>query len=59
MQRNESRLSTLIEQLAKVITRTPKPARPAPPAMESTPRQRNERVPEANAVAQLFSRLRA
>ncbi len=58
MQRNESRLSTLIEQLAKVITRTPKPARPAPPAAESTPRQRNERVPEAHAAAQLFSRLR-
>ncbi len=65
MQRNESRLTHLIEQLAKVITRTPAPARPAPaapnpatPATPATARQRNERVPEPSVVAQAFSRLR-
>lgn len=63
MQRNESRLTNLIEQLAKVITRTPAPARPAPatPATPATARQRNERVPEpsaASTLAQAFSRLR-
>jgi septal ring factor EnvC (AmiA/AmiB activator) len=52
MQRNETRLTTLIEQLARVITRTP--VAPAPAA----PRQRNERLPEPTSVTQVFSRLR-
>ena len=57
MQRNESRLTTLIEQLARIV------ARPAPPpAKSATPRQRNERVPEPNTAAGVvtgaFSRLR-
>jgi septal ring factor EnvC (AmiA/AmiB activator) len=72
MQRNESRLSNLIEQLAKVITRTPSQARPGPAAPAVTPqpaapRQRDERVPEpaspsvpsaSSAIAQAFSKLR-
>ena len=50
MQRNETRLTTLIEQLARVIARAP--ARSAPS------RQRNERIPEPTSIAQVFSRLR-
>ena len=57
MQRNESRLTTLIEQLARIV-------KPRAPARETkaAPRQRNERVPEPNSVpgtlAGVFSRLR-
>lgn len=61
MQRNESRLTNLIEQLAKVITRTPPPARPSAPAAARQPGERIERVPEPGAIgtmAKAFSRLR-
>ncbi len=53
MQRNESRLTTLIEQLARIVA-------PRPPARETkaAPRQRNERVPEPNVLTGAFSRLR-
>jgi len=54
MQRNEARLTTLIEQLARVITRTS----PAPRNNAATPRQRNESVPEPTTITQAFSRLR-
>ncbi|HTE15475.1 MAG TPA: peptidoglycan DD-metalloendopeptidase family protein, partial [Burkholderiales bacterium] len=57
MRRNESRLTTLIEQLARVITRPP----PAPRDKAATPRQRHERnesVPEPTTLTQAFSKLR-
>ena len=58
MQRNETRLTHLIEQLARIVTRTPA-ARPKPvPAPTTTPRQRNDRVPEPNTLAGAFSQLR-
>ena len=67
MQRNETRLTTLIEQLARVI------ARPAPREKTAAPRQRddrkasdernekserNEKVPESTTLTQAFSQLR-
>ncbi len=56
MQRNETRLTTLIEQLARVI------ARPAPaPRPQNERTARNESVPEPatpTTVAQAFSQLR-
>ena len=58
MQRNETRLTTLIEQLARVITRSPLIT---PPARADTPRQRPERVDrvaEPATITQVFSRLR-
>ena len=55
MRRNETRLTTLIEQLARVIARAPAP----PAAARSAPsRQRNERIPEPTSITQVFSRLR-
>ena len=61
MRRNETRLTSLIEQLARVITR---PA-PAPRDKAAAPRprgerdnERNERVPEPTTVMQAFSQLR-
>ena len=62
MRRNETRLTTLIEQLARVITRPP----PAPrekiaPRLRNERNERNETVPEPSTpgtVAQAFSRLR-
>ena len=53
MQRNESRLTTLIEQLARIVA-------PRAPAREAkaAPRQRNERLPEQNLLTGAFSRLR-
>ena len=56
MQRNETRLTTLIEQLVRVITRPPAAAAKA--TAPAAPRQRNERVPEPTSMAQVFSRLR-
>lgn len=53
LQRNETRLTRLIEQLARIVTRTP----PAKAAAKST-RQRNERVPEPQTFAGAFSQLR-
>lgn len=71
MQRNESRLTSLVEQLARVIARTPPRRKPVPaltpdPAPEpgkpgdpaTPPRAKAERVPEPTAVAGLFSTLR-
>ena len=54
MQRNETRLTTLIEQLARVITRTPPVVRTRP----AMPHRYNERVPEPMSLSQVFSRLR-
>ncbi len=51
LQRNESRLTNLLEQLAKVIPRPPSPA----PRQRS---ERNERVPEPGTVTKAFSQLR-
>jgi septal ring factor EnvC (AmiA/AmiB activator) len=50
LRRNETRLTRLIEQLARIVTRTP-PAKPAP-------RTRNDRLPEPHARAGAFSQLR-
>lgn len=60
MQRNETRLSTLIEQLARVVARAPAPPRdkPAPPRPRPERDARNESVPEPTMVTQAFSRLR-
>lgn len=52
LKRDETRLARLIEQLAKVIARTPR-ARPAP-----EPRLRNERVPERAREEGPFAQLR-
>jgi septal ring factor EnvC (AmiA/AmiB activator) len=56
LQRNETRLTKLIEQLARIVTRPP-------PAKSATARprergERNERVPEPNTLAGAFSKLR-
>ncbi len=49
LKRDETRLTRLIEQLSKLIARTPKP-RPKPESRSETgPRLRNERVPEPEA----------
>jgi septal ring factor EnvC (AmiA/AmiB activator) len=56
MQRNETRLTHLIEQLARIVTRAPAPAKPGL-AAKST-RQRNDRVPEPQTLAGAFSQLR-
>jgi septal ring factor EnvC (AmiA/AmiB activator) len=53
LQRNETRLTRLIEQLARIVTRTP-PAKPAPKAA----RPRNDRMPEPQTFAGAFSQLR-
>ncbi len=59
MQRNETRLTHLIEQLARIVTRTPAARpKPAPPTTSTTPRQRNDRVPEPNGLTGAFSQLR-
>jgi septal ring factor EnvC (AmiA/AmiB activator) len=53
MQRNETRLTRLIEQLARIVTR--------PQAKSSAgvrPGQRNEHVPEPNMLTGAFSKLR-
>lgn len=58
LKRDETRLTQLIEQLARVIARTPKPrAAPAPRAAPE-PRLRNERLPERERDAGPFARLR-
>jgi septal ring factor EnvC (AmiA/AmiB activator) len=56
MKRNESRLTNLIEQLARIIARTP----PRTPSVRrpATPREKNEHVPEPSAFAGAFSQLR-
>ncbi|MEQ1773307.1 MAG: peptidoglycan DD-metalloendopeptidase family protein [Burkholderiales bacterium] len=53
LQRNETRLTRLIEQLARIVTRPP-PAKSA----ATRPRDRNDRVPEPGALAGAFSKLR-
>ncbi len=57
MQRNETRISRLIEQLARVIPRSA-PAAPPSAAKAAASRQRNERIPEPTTVVRAFSRLR-
>ena len=57
MQRNETRLSRLIEQLAIVIARAPPRAPPAPRQRVERV-ERVERVPEPTMLAQAFSKLR-
>lgn len=56
MQRNEKRLGTLIEQLARAIT--PSSTTTARSNPSTAPRLRNERVPESTMPTQVFSRLR-
>lgn len=57
--RNESRLTNLIAQLARIIARTPPRAPVARrPAAPSERREKNERVPEPSAFAGVFSQLR-
>ena len=56
LQRNETRLTRLIEQLARIVNRTPAPAKRGPAV--ARPRERNDRVPEANTIAGAFSQLR-
>jgi septal ring factor EnvC (AmiA/AmiB activator) len=56
LKRDETRLARLVEQLAKVIARTPAPrARPTP---TPEPRLRNERVPQRADDAAPFAQLR-
>jgi septal ring factor EnvC (AmiA/AmiB activator) len=64
LQRNETRLTSLIEQLARIVTRPP-PSRPAVrntrPRERGEPaerRERNERLPEPQTLAGAFSALR-
>ena len=60
LQRNESRLTNLIEQLARIVTRPP-PAKSAARSARAAPRERNERnerVPEPQTLAGAFSALR-
>ena len=58
LKRDETRLTQLIEQLARVIARTPKPrAAPAPRATPE-PRLKNERLPERERDEGPFARLR-
>lgn len=52
LKRNETRLTNLIDQLARIIERTP-PSRKPP-----STRLRNERVPEQGGIAGAFSQLR-
>jgi septal ring factor EnvC (AmiA/AmiB activator) len=56
MQRNETRLTSLIEQLARIVTRAPPPAKPRP--VPGAERQRNERAPEPQPLAGAFAQLR-
>jgi septal ring factor EnvC (AmiA/AmiB activator) len=57
LKRDEARLTSLIEQLARAIARTPKPrARPDP--QRSEPRITNERIPERERDEGPFARLR-
>jgi septal ring factor EnvC (AmiA/AmiB activator) len=58
LKRDEARLSTLVDQLAKLIARTPKPrpAREARPSPE--PRFRNDRVPQSSSEDGPFARLK-
>ncbi len=60
LQRNETRLTTLIEQLARVIARpAPTPRdKAAPPGVRSERKLRNERLPEPTTITQAFSQLR-
>ncbi len=62
MKRNESRLTNLIAELARIIARTPPRApvvrRPAPPREAAGKAERNESVPQPQAFAGVFSRLR-
>ena len=61
MRRNETRLTTLIEQLARVITRPPPSRDKIAPRLRNERNERNETVPEPatpGTVAQAFSRLR-
>ena len=60
MQRNESRLTSLIEQLARLIERTPPRRNPSPESGDPAkpPRAKTDRVPEPTTVAGLFSKLR-
>lgn len=55
MQRNESRLTNLIEQLARIV---PRPARETPPREPVQARARNERLPGPAASGTPFSALR-
>lgn len=55
MLRNESRLTNLIEQLARIV---PRPAREAPPREAVQARARNERLPGPAASGTPFSALR-
>ncbi len=59
MQRNEARLTALIEKLAKLITRPPAP-RDHPPAPRPRPEReaRNENTPAPTTLTQAFSKLR-
>ena len=60
LQRNESRLTNLIEQLARIVARPP-PAKSAAKAVRAPSRERNERnerVPEPQTLASAFSALR-
>lgn len=52
LRRDENRLTRLIEQLGRIISRTPPPRAPA------GPRLRNERVPEASGTGSPFQALK-
>jgi septal ring factor EnvC (AmiA/AmiB activator) len=56
LQRNETRLTRLIEQLARIVNRAPAPAKRGPAT--TRPRERNDRVPEPTTLGGAFSQLR-
>jgi septal ring factor EnvC (AmiA/AmiB activator) len=58
LKRDEARLTKLVDQLAKVIARTPRPrpAREVPPRFE--PKLQNDRLPESGDDQGPFSRLK-
>jgi septal ring factor EnvC (AmiA/AmiB activator) len=62
MKGNEARLTNLIDQLARAITRAPTREKPTPrdtlPAHPRAAKERNERVPEATTLVRAFSSLR-
>lgn len=60
LKRDETRLTQLVEQLARAIARAPKPRPGAAPAPRATPepRLRNERLPEPGSGTGPFARLR-
>ena len=58
LKRDESRLARLVEQLARLVARTPKPRPAGEPRARSEPLLQNERLPEAERDQGPFVRLK-